>query len=904
MLIIEPSLTELGSFQFDVRAPGKLAQSARPEVPGNPADVAALIYTSGSTGQPKGVRLTHQGLACAARWFVEQNFDRPQRSLANAPVSSVAALFEMVLSLLMGGTLVLPGPGLLKDSDSFIAALQEYAISYFYAPPSFLKLLLAHPELPRCRELQRVTVGGEPVIKEVLEAFFRTLPGVRLTHNYGLSEVSACSLIAELLRDSELAILDRLCPNNTLRLLDDRGQLVPVGVPGEIVLGGSGVTPGYVLSGTNAHRLTTDEASGERLYQTGDRAFLLPGGELCFLGRRDFQVHLHGLRIELAEIDAALRALPEIADAVTVAQSSQGVVTHLCAYVVPRSVISATALRTALSVWLPAPMCPSLFVQLKELPRTPSGKLDRHALPAPSSANLLRTHPFVAPVSELEKVLVQSWARVLGLAPASIGVADSFYELGGDSLRALAFLLDAAHIGLSFGLADLLAGPTIRALAERRPAADPAPADALAAGSLQMTEGQSNLYAWAKSFGGVHRQNLPVVFSLTGPIDIGRLGAALQTVLADHSALRTGFVEVGEQLQPLVVVEASIELELREARGQTESALLAEFVAGVTRPMDLSRPPLMQASLVHQGAEAHLLLLTLNHLVFDGNSYGLLFRALASAYAGHRAPPGRWRFEDFARAQAQWVQSPTVQAHRVQLEAIFDRCIKSVRSVPLPGQDPVVHRFHRHTRLLTGAVPGREMSLPQVLLGSFQLAYHTRFGTPTLLTSVSINGRNRSAYVEMIGSLMTDVTVVTEWTAEDSIDDFLKRAQLAWQHQIVEHLDAPISSRTLLECERRAGRMCVMPSFILNKQELVPALDACGVRWSMVPPERYLTEAHADTLGLLALAVTIGSTGTCHLDFTCREDLASEAELTELAAATCQNAQTALHLGNFTDATG
>lgn len=879
---------------------GRAAPRANPVGPSLPAEVAALIYTSGSTGQPKGVRLTHQGVAGAARWLIEQLFHGPQRSLGNAPIGSVAALFEIVLALLQGGALVLPGRAAIKDSRDFVAAVRAYRVNHFYVPPSFLKLLLLQDELLRCSDLQVVTVGGEAVPKELVAAFFRTLPGIRLTHNYGLSEVSASSLFAELSASCELALLDRLCPNHTLRLVDDRGQLVPVGVSGEIVLGGSGVTPGFVRATTGNHRLTVDPTSGERLYHTGDRAFLLPSGALCFLGRRDFQVQLHGQRIELAEVDQALRAIPEIVDALTVAQAEAGVVTHLCAYVVARAALSANRLRSALAAMLPAAMCPSMFVQLAELPRTPGGKLDRRALPAPSRTNLLRSHPFAAPQSEIEQALANSWARVLSLDVACIGLDDSFYELGGDSVRALELLVDAARVGVRFSVQELAAGPTIRALALRVGAAGAAPALHPGDAPLALTEGQRNLCAWAETCGGIACLNLPIVYSLSGPVDVRRVHAALQEVVAAHSALRTHFVEGNGQLQPKVAAHATIAIESIDAEGQSVPALLREFMAGLASPMDLSQPPLLIARLVRTAPDAYLLQLTANHLIFDGNCYGLLFRALAKAYAGPLAQDSDWRFEDFARAEAQRVESPEVGAYRHELAACYERILKATRAVPLPDQDPVAHRFHRHGLLLTGAVVRGEGTLFHALLGAFQLAYHVLYKTPSLLTSVSVSGRTRLEHVELIGCLMTDVIVTTEWNESASLSDFLESSRAAWQSLAVAHFDAPVSYRTLVECVKRLGRMSVLPSFNMTQPEHVPLLEVDGVRWSMVPPEDYLTSDHAESAGLVALTVTVLSGGACRLEFTGRDDVVSKAELQELAEATCRNAQEALRASRFT----
>ncbi len=420
------------------------------------ANLAYVIYTSGSTGRPKGVMVSHRGLGNLARSQIHTFAVTPNsRVLQFASPSFDAAVSELAMALLAGATLCLHAEHLLHSAPDLLHLLREQAITTVTLPPSLLAVLPVE-ELPALRTL---VVAGEACQPEWLARW--AAPGRRLCNAYGPTEVTVCATMAPWESTNPPLPIGRPIANTAIYLLDQRLQPVPVGVPGEVYIGGVGLARGYLgQPGLTAERFIPHPfaseqngvaAPGARLYKTGDLARYLPDGNLEFLGRQDTQVKIRGYRIELQEIEARLTAHPSVQAAVVLAweghpsqesadQMSETATTQpgkrLVAYVVyhPEKALTSHQLYTFLQEELPAYMIPSLFIELEALPLTPSGKVDRRALPPPDEAHAQRSDTFVAPRNSVEEELAHIWAEVLGLEQVS--VEDNFFELGGHSLLA------------------------------------------------------------------------------------------------------------------------------------------------------------------------------------------------------------------------------------------------------------------------------------------------------------------------------------------------------------------------------------------------------------------------------------------------------------------------------------
>jgi amino acid adenylation domain-containing protein len=428
-----------------------------------PENLAYVIYTSGSTGKPKGVLVPHSGVSNLATALHRAcNVQPNSRMLQFASLSFDSSVTELVMTLLAGATMVMGTRDSLLPGPCLIQLLRDFAIATVVLPPSVLAILPAN-ELPA---LRTVIVAGEACSRDLVAKWSS---GRRFFNGYGPTECTVCTTIVECTDSKEAPPIGRPLPNTQVYILDAQKQLVPIGVPGELYIGGVGVTRGYL----NQPELTAERFipnpfsndSGSRLYKTGDLTRYLPDGNIEFLGRIDHQVKIRGFRIELGEIEAVLRQNRAVQDAVVIGQEYDLNDKRLVAYVVPsqEQIFSTSELRRYLKQKLPDHMVPSAFVRLEALPLTPNDKVDRRALPMPDRIRSVE-ETFAPPLTLFEEVLAGIWSEVLKLD--SVGIHDNFFELGGHSLLAVRVL---AQIEKTFGknlpLATLFQSPTIEQLA-------------------------------------------------------------------------------------------------------------------------------------------------------------------------------------------------------------------------------------------------------------------------------------------------------------------------------------------------------------------------------------------------------------------------------------------------------
>jgi aspartate racemase len=436
-------------------------------------DLAYVMYTSGSTGTPKGVMVTHGGVENYLAWRKSYFPLTPaDRCLQKASLSFDDSVWEILEPLCAGASVVLARPQFEYDSGYLVKLIAEQRITAACFVPSLLHSIVDEPALESCKTLRRLTTGGETLSVALQRRVRERLPAARLYNGYGTTETTIASTFWQCSDDLEqLTVpIGRPIANTQVHVLDAQRQLVPFGVPGEIYISGAGVACGYL----NRPTLTEERfgrgligVTSERWFRTGDLGRMRSDGVLEFLGRIDDQVKVRGVRVELAEIEAALLEHPNIRSAAVLYRDPGGSTGHMTAYFVPRgpAVPSAAGLREFVLARLPAAMVPNGFRAIAALPMTPSGKLDRRALAAMPDAPDDR-EVYVAPRDTLETQLVAIWETVLDARP--IGARDDFFALGGQSLSAVRV---AAAIEQTFGQrvppGILFETPTIEALARR-----------------------------------------------------------------------------------------------------------------------------------------------------------------------------------------------------------------------------------------------------------------------------------------------------------------------------------------------------------------------------------------------------------------------------------------------------
>jgi amino acid adenylation domain-containing protein len=437
-------------------------------------NLAYVIYTSGSTGRPKGVMISHRAI-CNHMFWLQMSFalTEADKVLQKTPFSFDASIWEFYAPLLVGAQLLMARPGGHQDSFYLVKVIRDQKVTTLQLVPSLLRMLLEEGGIETCKSLRRLLCGGEGLPVDLQERFFANLDA-ELHNLYGPTEACIDATYWTCKRGSHLQTvpIGRPIANTQVYILDRHLQPVPIGIPGELHIGGAGLARGYL----NRPDLTEEkfipnpfsDEPGARLYKTGDLARYLSDGNIQFLGRLDHQVKIRGFRIELGEIEAVLAQHPAVRATVVMAREDQPGYKHLVAYVVPnqKQVPTSSELRSFLKEKLPEYMVAAAFVLLDALPLTPNGKVDRRALPTPDGARLEVEETFVPPRTPVEEILAEIWSEVLGLE--RVGIYDNFFELGGHSLLATQVISRAREaFQVELSLRSLLEKPTVVSLAER-----------------------------------------------------------------------------------------------------------------------------------------------------------------------------------------------------------------------------------------------------------------------------------------------------------------------------------------------------------------------------------------------------------------------------------------------------
>ncbi|MGV0804437.1 amino acid adenylation domain-containing protein [Mycolicibacterium setense] len=610
-------------------------------------DVAYLIYTSGTTGQPKGVAITHRN--------VVQLLDTLDAELGLAgqvwtQCHSLAfdySVWEIWGALLFGGRVLVVPEAVTRAPEELHALLATEQVTIFSQTPSAFYALQAvdarQPELGRQLKLDTVVFGGEALEPQRLRAWLERHPGSpRLINMYGITETTVHASFREIVSgDAEGSVSPIGLPLAHLGffVLDVTLQPVPVGAVGELYVVGAGLGCGYWhRGGLTASRFVACPfgGGGARMYRTGDLASWGADGQLRYLGRADEQVKIRGYRIELGEIQTALAEVDGVGEAAVIAREDRPGDKRLVGYITGSA--DPAIARAALSERLPGYMVPTAIVVLDALPLTVNGKLDRRALPAPDYAN---GEGYRAPSTPVEEVLAGIYAQVLGLD--RVGVDDSFFDLGGDSLSATR-LINAVNASLDadFAVRAVFETPTVAGLAARAGESSGRREPLVAQQRpdvLPLSYAQQRLWFLDQLEGPSPIYNMAVALRVTGRLDTDALGQALTDVVERHESLRTVFRSVGGVPEQVVMPaeEADCGWRVIDADGWSATELHEAIGAMAGQAFELSREIPLRATLLRLSEDEHVMVAVVHHIAADGWSVAPLIGDLQLAYAGRSA---------------------------------------------------------------------------------------------------------------------------------------------------------------------------------------------------------------------------------------------------------------------------
>ena len=782
--------------------------------------LAYIIYTSGSTGQPKGVLLPHAGLSNHCQWLKEQVRVTPaDRMLQLTSISFDASLVELLMPLHCGATIVLLRPGEQRDSAALAGQLLAKGITILQMVPSALRALLAEPGFEP-GELRYVISGGEALDLSLAQELQRRLPQVQIGNFYGPTENSIDATHCEWpieIGASQTVPIGRPIANVQCYVLDGHLQPVPVGVVGELYIGGRGLARGYL----NLPELTTQRfvanpfAEGQRLYRSGDMVRYRDDGNIEYRGRTDSQVKLRGYRIELGEIEAALAAQPGVRHCAVLACEESPGLKRLVAYFVGEF-IEVAALKRSLAQSLPEYMVPGQFVMLDAMPSLPNGKIDRKALPAPQ--------PFesdvavIAPRDAHEQAVWDIWRDVLKVE--RFGVHENFFELGGHSLVAMqAISRMRSRLKVEVSLRTMFNHPSIAELVREiegasdiNAGAAPVPIDRIASvqrdGALPVSFAQRRMWIVQEMNPQSSAYNVRLALRLRGALDVECLRQALAGVVQRHEAFRTRFVVInGEPMQQIDAAHAAemAYLDLGELpadeRDTRARRILSELA---TRPFDLNRSGLHRLHLLRLAADEHALFWVMHHAICDGWSHEILLHELSQRYGAltqgrpQELPPVSLDYADYAT----WQRSEEQRAKQESQLPFWRDRLKGLEPLALPYDRPSIHgQLSGLGHSVSARLPAETLDrLKQfsarcgatpfmTLLACFKLLLWRYCGQRDIVVGTPVSNRNRTDLEQMVGPMLNTLVLRTELCADLSFSDLLARvretALEAFAHQEV-----------------------------------------------------------------------------------------------------------------------
>lgn len=771
--------------------------------------LAYVMYTSGSTGTPKGVEVAHRALRHSLAARLEHYVESVQRCLLTFSLAFDGSLTAIFWTLMQGGTLIVPPRESYRDPHELKSLIHRHQISHVVWIPSLYDLVLRDTRPGDLASLRTVIVAGESVPLTVVRHHYERLPDTPLYNEYGPTEATVWCSVHRVAPEEEgpRIPIGQPIANTRIYVLDSRMHPVPIGVIGEIYVGGAGLARGYRNQPelTEARFVPDPFMPGGRLYKTGDLARRRPDGNIEYVGRTDQQVKVRGHRIELGDVEAAMRALPGVQDAVVVLSDDSARGPILVAYVIvqERPGPSGRSLRDLASGALPSYMVPSGVIVLDEMPLLPSGKINRAGLPHPG---LLSETPEMAsgrPRDQIEQILVEMWAQVLG--QRAVGIHDNFFGLGGHSLLATQAVSRVREVfRVDVPLRTLFESPTIAEVAEqirleqRRiqsstalPPIVPVPRT----DSIPVSYSQQRMWFVQQLAPDATAYNLLFVSRQKGPLKKQALRQAIDALSRRHESFRTTFAMTASSLVQRVGVWerphwAEVDLRaLPESRRHAEAARLAREEG--RRPFDLQRGPLTRFFVIQLGAEDHLLVLNMHHIVGDQWSFGILGRDFAAYYNafchGNPLPdvPLPIQYADYAAWQRRCLTDRVLERQ----EDYWKDRLAGLLPLSLPTDYPRPPAQTFNGSYCSAEFPDdliesinrfsaeRHATSFMTLLACFQILLSKYSGQTDVAVGFPIANRTQLVLESLIGTFVNTLVLRTDLAGDPTFDEVMRRVR-------------------------------------------------------------------------------------------------------------------------------
>lgn len=771
---------------------------------GRPFDfrhAAYIIYTSGSGGTPKGVVVTHAGIAALGASLIARfGITASSRVLQHASLNFDASISDIVTAFGSGATLVLAPPDALSG-DALRALLVDEGITHVLLPPAVLPTLRPGPDLA----LECLVVGGEPCPPALIALWSKS---VRMVNAYGPTETTVVATTSKPLRQAASAPIGRPIDATRAYVLDSALQPVPIGVAGELYIAGAGVARGYLhRPGSTADRFVADPygSPGSRMYRSGDLVRWRHDGELDYLGRTDDQVKIRGFRVELAEIEAVLRTAPGIREAAVMAREEPGG-RYLAAYVVAADAADERAhdtvqMRRFLAQRLPAHMIPTSFISIAALPLSLSGKLDRRALPTQHGAGR-SSRSYEPPQTRTEEQLASVWRDILRVE--KIGRTDDFFDMGGHSLTALQVASRARDaFGVELPLIDLFEARTLEALAGQidRAVLSKQYAPRLAAlrpissnEPAPLSYSQERMWLIQSLNPGTTAYNMAAFARLRGAVDLAALSASFDDLIRRHDILRTSIRTIDDQPMQVVASWTGPPLQIVDLRGveNAEAEASRQALLKAQAPFDLSREPVARMQLFQLDGDVYFMNLVFHHIAADQWSVGVLGRELAALYNGRRRglpiqlAPLPINYRDYSI----WQRSDAFASEFTRQLSYWHAKLANLQTLDLATDHP-----RPAVWTLNGSFFDQQIS-PQLfaqieqfgraagsttfmtLFAGFAALLHRLTGQRDIPIGVPVANRSHSSMEGLVGTFVNTVVLRNDLTGDPGFGELLRRTRI------------------------------------------------------------------------------------------------------------------------------
>ncbi|MCK4259968.1 MAG: amino acid adenylation domain-containing protein, partial [Halanaerobiales bacterium] len=769
----------------------------------NPADLAYIIYTSGTTGRPKGVMIEHRNVVRLL--FNDKclfDFDSQDIWTMFHSYCFDFSVWEMYGALLYGGKLVVIPKMIARNPSQYLELLKEKSVTILNQTPSaFYNLIneeLQHQDSKL--GLRYVIFGGEALNPLKLKDWKAKYPSTKLINMYGITETTVHATYKEI-SDYEIEMnisnIGKPIPTLTSYVMDKNMNLLPIGVPGELCVGGAGVARGYL----NRPELTEQKfvlnphVLGERIYRSGDLVKLLANGDMEYLGRIDHQVKIRGFRIELGEIESHLLIHERIKNAVVTALTDQNNVKYICAYIVEVREVSIVELRSHLATILPDYMIPQYFIKLDQIPLTSNGKIDLKALPEPTD-KIVTGIEYVAPTNEIEVKLADFWSEIL--AVEKIGVNDDFFALGGHSLKAMQLSRKVSkEFNKELPLRIIFRLPTIRDLAKYILGEKEARYVNINVVEKKeyysLSSAQKRLFALNQLEGNNVSYNMPSFIYIVGEYSLKLCANVFLKLIERHEVLRSSFILIDGE--PVQKIYDDVDFDIRYA--EINENEIAKSVEKFIEPFELSQAPLLRVELLKiKDRSKHLLMIDMHHIISDGFSMEIVIEDFIQLHDGNDLPKLKIQYKDFSEWQNNFLQSEEIRTQEKFWLDIFSEDIP-VLNIPTDYPRPadmefagMVSKFRIERELasqLKELAAERGTTLYMILLSVYNILLAKYAGQEDIVIGSPLANRSHPDLEKIMGMFVNMLAMRNYPTDDKTFAGFLaevkENAVLAYENQ-------------------------------------------------------------------------------------------------------------------------